>query len=51
MEEIYRTCEDCEYMHVSYYESDTGYEEWECELHGECLGEDCPYNFKYEREK
>lgn len=48
MEEIFTNWEDCEYCRQSYYERDTGYSEYECELTGfECL-EECPLNCKYE---
>ena len=56
MEDIYeQNWEECEYCGQSYYEHDTGYSEYECELvGGECLGGDidrgCPLSFKYQIE-
>lgn len=53
MEEVYENnWEKCDYCEVSYYESDTGYKEYKCELvDGECCGGDieygCPLSFKY----
>jgi len=53
MEEIYeQNWEDCEYCEQSYYENDTGYSEYQCNLiGGECCGGDidngCPLSFKY----
>lgn len=53
MEEIYENnWEDCEYCRQSYFEWDTGYAEYECELvDGNCMGGDidsgCPLSFKY----
>ena len=48
-EELVVDWDECEYCHQSYYESDTGYAEYQCELTGfECLGDDyCPLNCKY----
>ena len=43
---------DCEYSHQSYYEWDTGYEEYECELtDDECNPYGCPMVCKYKVEK
>lgn len=57
-EEIFeKYYKDCEYCEVSYYESDTGYTEYECGLMGcECLGsgdicDGCPLSFKYQIER
>lgn len=56
MEDIYKqNWEECEYCGQSYYEYDTGYSEYECELvGGECLGGNvdsgCPLSFKYQIE-
>jgi hypothetical protein len=52
-EQDYKKCQYCE---CSYYEHDTGYEEYECELvSGECCYGDirfgCPLSFKYEIEE
>lgn len=53
MEEVYENnWEKCDYCEVYYYESDTGYKEYKCELvDGECCGGDieygCPLSFKY----
>ena len=53
MEEIYeQNWKDCEYCEQSYYENDTGYSEYQCNLiGGECCGGDidngCPLSFKY----
>ena len=53
MDEIYEIdWNKCDYCKSSYYESDTGYEEFECKLTGyECMGSDidsgCPLSFKY----
>lgn len=56
MQEIYEpNYEDCEYCEPSYYEHDTGYTEYSCEIIGNCCGGDlkhgCPLAFKYEIEK
>ena len=57
MEDIYeQNWEECGYCGQSYYEHDTGYSEYECELvGGECLGGDidsgCPLSFKYQIER
>lgn len=51
MEEYYQEPDECEYIERSYYESDTGYAEYECTLLGcECRGYDdrCPLSFKYQ---
>ena len=56
MENIYaQNWEDCEYCEQSYYEHDTGYSEYECELvGGGCFGgglkDNCPLSFKYQIE-
>lgn len=53
MEEIYENdWENYEYCNQSYYEYDTGYSEYECDLvNRECVGGDiqsgCPLSFKY----
>lgn len=46
---------ECEYCEQSYYEYDTGYSEYECDLWGcECfgggIGNGCPLSFKYKIE-
>ena len=49
IEEINQNYKDCEYIHTTYYEYDTGYAEYGCELTGnECLGDEyCPLSCKY----
>lgn len=53
MDEIYENnWEDCEYCRQSYFEWDTGYAEYECDLvDGNCVGGDidsgCPLSFRY----
>lgn len=53
MESIYEeSYEKCDYCHESYYERDTGYSEYACDLTGyECMGGyidgGCPLSFKY----
>lgn len=53
MEIIYEeNYEKCDYCRESYYESDTGYSEYTCDLTGyECMGGcidgGCPLSFKY----
>ena len=48
--------EDCEYCECSYYEHDTGYAEYECNMYytGNCVGGSiemgCPLSFKYKVE-
>ena len=55
-EKIYEiNWEECEYCRSGYYESDTGYQEYDCELLGDnCLGGEfdsgCPFSFKYKIE-
>lgn len=48
-EELIVDWEECEYCHRSYYEYDTGYSEYECELTGfNCMGDEyCPLSCKY----
>ena len=54
MDEIYENdWENCEYCRQSYFECDTGYAEYECDLvDGDCVGGDidsgCPLSFKYQ---
>ena len=49
--------EECEYCDRSYYEYDTGYAEYECNLYttGMCTGGDiqlgCPLSFRYKVEE
>lgn len=39
---------ECEYSYQSYYENDTGYREYMCELtDDECIDEICPIACKY----
>lgn len=38
IDETYVDCSSCDYKYVSYGESDTGYEEWSCELLDEYYG-------------
>lgn len=47
--EIEHTWEDCEYLERSYYEYDTGYAEYDCNLlDDQCYGEAmCPLVCKY----
>lgn len=53
MEEVYEEdCNTCDYCRRSYYEYDTGYAEYHCDLADfECMGGDinsgCPLSFKY----
>lgn len=42
--ELRHDCENCEYKEVTYYESDTGYQEWGCEFAKEMFGSEEPYN-------
>lgn len=57
MENIYEEISDeCDYCGRSYYEYDTGYAEYECELTGyPCMGgyidSGCPLAFRYIVEK
>lgn len=48
--------EKCDYCRQSYYEHDTGYSEYQCDLTGyECMGgcldSGCPLSFKYKIEE
>lgn len=54
IDETYVCCSTCNYKYISYGESDTGYEEWSCELiekffpnHENKIGEggSCPCGF------
>lgn len=51
MKEYINECEFCQYRYESYYEYDTGYCEYECELTRTDCTEDCPLNFKFEYEE
>ena len=52
-EVIEQDWEKCEYCECSYYEHDTGYSEYECNLYdkapcvGGCIEYGCPLSFKY----
>lgn len=49
MKEYLENLEDCEYLEEVYLEYDTGYREYECLLFGgDCLGDNCPLNFRCE---
>lgn len=54
---IEQNWERCEYCECSYYEHDTGYAEYECNLYnkGNCVGGSiemgCPLSFKYKVEE
>ena len=51
MDEYINDWENCDFSKIRYYESDTGYAEYYCELlDSECI-EDCPLSFKYNCEK
>lgn len=40
--------EECEYCKCVYWEHDTGYGEYDCQLlECECLGDGCPLSFEY----
>lgn len=47
MIEIIQDYDSCQYAEQSYFESDTGYSEYECEITGKECGELCPLCFKY----
>lgn len=50
MEKVHiNSVDNCEYCDTSYWEHDTGYREYSCDLFGcECVGdEDCPLTFKF----
>lgn len=54
MESIFeQDCDECEYSERSYYESDTGYSEYKCELsgfpcHGGGIANGCLMSFRYQ---
>ena len=54
--EIHTDCSTCDYKYVSYGESDTGYEEWSCELldgfsiMSNSNRGNCPYMYGMEKE-
>ena len=53
MEKFEQDWEQCPYCYESYYEYDTGYREYECEIDkkiccGGSIGYGCPLSFRYE---
>ena len=58
MEEYTIDWEECPYAKRTYYEYDTGYSEWGCDLISEVIDKDiycdelgCPLSFKYKVDK
>ena len=58
MEEYIIDWEECPYAKKTYYEYDTGYSEWGCDLISEVIDKDvycdelgCPLSFKYKIER